>query len=62
MDGEIRLWSNKYSTILIYWNQEILLEEEEVFDTQKGIVRKITVQKLGEDDIIKINNKRLIDS
>ena len=52
MDGELTL-SNKILP-LNYWNKKIL-KEEEVFDTQKGIVRKITVQKL-ENDIIKINN------
>ena len=48
MDGELTL-SNKILP-LNYWNKKIL-EEEEVFDTQKGIVRKITVKKL-ENDII----------
>ena len=55
MDGELTL-SNKILP-LNYWNKKIL-EEEEVFDTQKGIVRKITVQK-SENDIIKINNKNI---
>ncbi len=55
MDGELTL-SNKILP-LNYWNKKIL-EEEEAFDTQKGIVRKITVQKL-ENDIIKINNKNI---
>jgi len=55
MDGELTL-DNKILP-LNYWNKKIL-EEEEVFDTQKGIVRKITVQKL-ENDIIKINNKNI---
>jgi len=55
MDGELTL-SNKILP-LNYWNKKIL-NEEEVFDTQKGIVRKITVQKL-ENDIIKINNKNI---
>jgi hypothetical protein len=55
MDGELIL-SNKILP-LNYWNKKIL-EEEEVFDTQKGIVRKITVQKL-ENDIIKMNNKKI---
>ena len=55
MDGELTL-SNKILP-LNYWNKKIL-EEEEVFDTQKGIVRKITVQKL-EKDIIKMNNKNI---
>jgi hypothetical protein len=55
MDGELTL-SNKILP-LNYWNKKIL-KEEEVFDTQKGIVRKVTVQKL-ENDIIKINNKNI---
>jgi len=55
MDGELTL-SNKILP-LNYWNKKIL-KEEEVFDTQKGIVRKITIQKL-ENDIIKINNKNI---
>ena len=55
MDGKLTL-SNKILP-LNYWNKKIL-EEEEVFDTQKGIVRKITVQKL-ENDIIKMNNKNI---
>ena len=55
MDGELTL-SNKILP-LNYWNKKIL-EEEEVFDTQKGIVRKITVQKL-ENEIIKMNNKKI---
>jgi len=55
MDGELTL-SNKILP-LNYWNKKIL-EEEEVFDTQKGIVRKITVQKL-ENETININNKKI---
>ena len=55
MDGKLTL-SNKILP-LNYWNKKIL-EEEEVFDTQKGIVRKITVQKL-ENEVIKINNKKI---
>jgi len=55
MDGELTL-SNKILP-LNYWNKKIL-EEEEVFDTQKGIVRKITVQKL-KNDIIKMDNKKI---
>ena len=55
MDGELVL-SNKILP-LNYWNKKIL-EEEEVFDTQKGIVRKISVQKL-ENEIININNKKI---
>ena len=55
MDGELTL-SNKILP-LNYWNKKIL-EEEEVLDTQKGIVRKITVKKL-ENDIFKMNNKKI---
>jgi len=55
MDGELVL-SNKILP-LNYWNKKIL-EEEEVFDTQKGIVRKISVQKL-ENEIINMNNKKI---
>ena len=55
MDGELTLSSKILP--LNYWNKKIL-EEEEVFDTQKGIVRKITVQKL-ENDIIKMDNKKI---
>ena len=55
MDGELIL-SNKILP-LNYWNKKIL-EEEEVFDTQKGIVRKITVQKL-DNDTIEMNNKKI---
>jgi len=55
MDGELVL-SNKILP-LNYWNKKIL-EEEEVFDTQKGIVRKILVQKL-DNEIININNEKI---
>ena len=55
MDGELTL-SNKILP-LNYWNKKIL-EEEEIFDTQKGIVRKITVQKL-ENETINMNNKKI---
>ena len=55
MDGELIL--NKNILPLNYWNKKVL-EEEEVFDTQKGIVRKITVNQL-EDEIIEINNKKI---
>ena len=43
---------------LNYWNKNIL-NEKELFDTQKGIVRKITVKKL-KDEEIKINNSKLL--
>ena len=55
MDGDLVL-SNKILP-LNYWNKKIL-ESEEVFDTQKGIVRKISVKKLDKK-IIKINEKKI---
>jgi hypothetical protein len=55
MDGEIRLDKSILPSNL--WNQDILLEKE-LFDIQKGVKRKITVKKLGEEEI-GINNLRL---
>ena len=55
MDGELKL--DKNIIPLNYWNKKIL-KETEVFDTQKGIVRKITVKKL-ENEFIKINDKKI---
>jgi len=55
MDGELIL--DKNIIPLNYWNKKIL-DESEVFDTQKGIVRKIIVKKL-ENEIIKIKNKKI---
>ena len=43
MDGLLEL--DEKIIPLNYWNKNIL-EEKELFDTQKGIVRKITVKKL----------------
>ena len=44
MDGELKL--DKNIIPLNYWNISML--DKEVFDTQKGIVRKITVKKLDK--------------
>lgn len=55
MDGELKL--NKNIIPLNYWNVS-MLQEEEVFDTQKGIVRKINVEKIGNEKI-KINDKKI---
>ena len=55
MDGELKLSKNIIT--LNYWNKKIL-EEKEIFDTQKGITRKITVKKL-ENEIITINNNKI---
>ena len=53
MDGELKL--DKDIIPLNYWNISIL-DKKELFDTQKGIVRKIKVEKLKSEKI-KINNK-----
>ena len=52
MDGLLELDINIMP--LNYWNKK-MLQEKEVFDTQKGIVRKIKVDKLGIEEI-KIDN------
>ena len=51
MDGDLKL--DKDIIPLNYWNKS-MLEKKEVFDTQKGIVRKIKVKKL-KDEKININ-------
>ena len=56
MDGLLEL--DEKIIPLNYWNKNIL-DKKELFDTQKGIVRKITVKKL-KDEEIKINNSKLI--
>ncbi len=56
MDGLLELDENIIP--LNYWNKNIL-EEKELFDTQKGIVRKISVKRLN-DETIKINNSKLL--
>jgi hypothetical protein len=55
MDGELKL--DKNIVPLNYWNMD-MLNKEEVFDTQKGIVRKINVKKL-KDEKIKLYNKEI---
>ena len=53
MDGKLIL--DKNILPLNYWNKEIL-NKNKVFDTQKGIVREISVEK-DSDEIIKINGR-----
>ena len=48
MDGELEL--DKKILPSNFWNINIL-SQKEVFDTQKGIVRKITVKKLDNEEI-----------
>ena len=49
MDGNLKL--NKDIIPLNYWNIN-MLNEKEVFDTQKGIVRSINVKQLNNEKII----------
>ena len=56
MDGLLELDENIIP--LNYWNKGIL-KEKELFDTQKGIVRQISVKKL-KDEKIKINDTKLL--
>jgi len=56
MDGEIITQLNILP--LNYWNKEIL-RQEKIFDTQKGIVRDISVKKLDNEKII-INNIEIL--
>ena len=55
MDGELKL--DKNIVPLNYWIIE-MLNEKEVFDTQKGIVRTIEVKQLEVKKIMKKNIKR----
>ena len=55
MDGELEL--DKSIITLNYWNKNIL-NQKELFDTQKGIVREIKVKKL-KNEIIELNNKKI---
>ena len=61
MDGELKLDKDIYP--LNYWNVS-MLDKKEVFDTQKGIVRKISVKKLKNEKIeidgININASKYI--
>ena len=56
MDGELNL--DKNIIPLNYWNMN-MLNENEVFDTQKGIVRKIDVKKLDNEKIKILDNEIL---
>ena len=55
MDGVLKL--NENILPLNYWNKKIL-NENEIFDTQKGIMRKISVKKLEKENI-KINEDKI---
>ena len=61
MDGKLTL--DKNILPLNYWNIS-MLEKNEVFDTQKGIVRQIKVEKLDNEEIkmngIKIDTEKYL--
>ncbi len=54
MDGELKL--NEKIVPLNYWNIE-MLKEDEVFDTQKGIVRSIEVKQVEDENLLFNDNK-----
>ena len=58
MDGLLEL--DEDIIPLNYWNKNIL-KEKELFDTQKGIVRKISVKKLKDENIKNKNSKFLTE-
>ena len=54
MDGEFKLEKNLIPSN--FWNIDVMYQDE-IFDTQKGIVRKLDVKEVG-NEIITINNKK----
>jgi len=55
MDGELELDKNLIPSN--FWNIDVMYQDE-IFDTQKGIVRKLDVKKVGKE-LITINNKKI---
>jgi len=55
MDGDLKLNNNLLPSN--YWNQEVMYQNE-IFDTQKGIVRKLDILEVGEE-VITINNTKI---
>ncbi len=55
MDGELKLDKNLIPSN--FWNIDVMYQNE-IFDTQKGIVRKLDVKKAGKE-LITINNKKI---
>ena len=55
MDGKLKLDKNLIPSN--FWNQDVMYRDE-IFDTQKGIVRKLDVREVGTEAII-INNKTI---
>ena len=55
MDGELKLDKNLIPSN--YWNNDVMYQNE-IFDTQKGIVRKLNVKEIGVEKIT-INNTEI---
>ena len=55
MDGELELDKNLIPSN--FWNIDVMYQDE-IFDTQKGIVRKLDVKKVGKE-LITINKKKI---
>jgi hypothetical protein len=55
MDGELKLDKNLIPSN--FWNIDVMYQDE-IFDTQKGIVRKLDVKEVGKE-LITINNEKI---
>ena len=55
MDGKLKLDQNLIPSN--FWNIDVMYQDE-IFDTQKGIVRKLSVKEVG-NEIITISNKNI---
>ena len=55
MDGELKLDQNIIPSN--FWNIDVMYQDE-IFDTQKGIVRKLSVKQV-DNEIITINNTKI---
>ena len=55
MDGKLKLDNNLIPSN--FWNIDVMYQDE-IFDTQKGIVRKLDVKEIGKETII-INDKKI---
>ena len=55
MDGTLKLDKNLIPSN--FWNIDVMYQNE-IFDTQKGIVRKLDILEVGEE-VITINNTKI---
>ena len=55
MDGKLKLDKNLIPSN--FWNIDVMYQDE-IFDTQKGIVRKLDIKEVGKE-VITINNKNI---